>query len=193
MQTYSGNTAPCADENYKLLHTAAQPTLIMSAFLSAAETSDGLYAPIPGFQQPWPSNNQYQAVYDYEAQVSSTVFTSACQKCLLLTPTYVVLNASLSPCLEGGWALCVLRGCCRCHRWRWGRLVDGSKKWLVRIGSRLLPRQRMSSPLLLGSSLLQSRKSLKGQGGQLNTSITVFLPLTCRAICSFGFYFCWYH
>lgn len=37
---------------------------------SSAETSEGVYASIPGFQGSQLSSDQYKAVYDYVAQVS---------------------------------------------------------------------------------------------------------------------------
>lgn len=48
----------------------------MHAILSAAEMSEGVYASIPGLQEPQLSKEQYKAVYDYEAQVSFSARTS---------------------------------------------------------------------------------------------------------------------
>lgn len=42
----------------------------MPALLATPETTDGLYASIPGVHGFQPSSGQYKAVYDYEAQVS---------------------------------------------------------------------------------------------------------------------------
>lgn len=56
--------------NCKWLHTVTEPVLITPTILSTAETPEGLYASIPGFQGLQLSSEQYKAVYDYEAQVS---------------------------------------------------------------------------------------------------------------------------
>lgn len=48
----------------------------MHAILSAAETSEGVYASIPVLQEPQQSREQYKAVYDYGAQVSFSARTS---------------------------------------------------------------------------------------------------------------------
>ncbi len=52
--------------------------LIVFAILSnpSAETTEGVYASIPGFQPSQLSSEQYKVVYDYVAQVSFSARTS---------------------------------------------------------------------------------------------------------------------
>lgn len=51
----------------KQLHRVAEPVIIC-VIPCAAETS-GVYASVPGFQEPNLSSEQYTAIYDYNAQV----------------------------------------------------------------------------------------------------------------------------
>lgn len=60
----SGKKVPACQR----LYTVTEPVIIY-VIPCAAETS-GIYDPVPGFQEPNLSSQQYTAIYDYEAQVS---------------------------------------------------------------------------------------------------------------------------
>lgn len=119
----------------------------------SAETSDGVYASIPGCQASQLKSHEYKAVYDYEAQVSFIYLMSYSlghiqilqySTCSFLSNNQFADGFCL--CLGGRRAFCVGWRCCgrRGSRWRW--LVDSAKKWPHRIRSRLLPSQGMSLP-----------------------------------------------
>lgn len=132
----------------KWLHLVTEPVLIMPALVATSETADGVYASVSEDHRFRSNSGQYKAVYDYEAQVSFLPQMSEFhikQMFLFLIVSQGVLIGCFFHPLAGGWALCNLWGCRARHWPRWGRLVDGSKKWPLWIGSRLLPCKRMNS------------------------------------------------
>lgn len=118
------------------LYTVTEPVIIC-VIPCAAETS-GIYDPVPGFQEPNLSSQQYTAIYDYEAQVSPFTAVWNPRWCFHSRWQICVLSS------ERGWALLILRGRRgRCGSGR-GWLVDGPKERKHWTSSRLLPRQRMT-------------------------------------------------
>lgn len=109
--------------------------LLISATLSAEESSDGLYASVHVHSRQQIHSEEYKAVYDFEAQVPCRSTRPVNLFC-----AWKVVSWRLVFCLCSAIrrALSVLWRRCGCHWPGWGRLVDGTKKWPQRAGSRIL-------------------------------------------------------
>lgn len=145
--TSSSASKHCSDEADRQFavrgtsrRTQHHEPVIISVLPCTAETS-GVYDPVPGFQEPSQSGEQYTAIYSYTAQVSPFTAVRTLHRRPRSPPTDL---CPFRPPPDRGRALFILRG----RRGRRGsgqrRLVDGPKEQQHWSSARLLPGQRMT-------------------------------------------------